>query len=209
MSSPEKIDLFRQLKTDFKQAKKPFLLTTTPGQYLAINGQGEPGGPDFQKGVEALYSVAFTTKMTRKANGLGDYVVCKLEALWWVEGEEDLSQVAQDLWQWKVMIRTPDCVGNDDVQKAVTALKEKGRVPALENINLEKIYEGLCVQMLHVGPYDKEHETLAQMNTFMKDNNLVVNGRHHDIYLSDPRRVEPERLKTLLRQPVVSQDQSI
>ncbi len=202
MKTNEKIDLFKQLKTDFKQAKKPVLFKTTSGQYLAINGRGKPGGKSFQQAIEALYSMAFTIKMTRKANGLGDYVVCKLEALWWVDGLEDFSLVDQDLWQWRLMIRTPDCVDDDDLQKAGKALKNKGKAPDVEKIALERIDEGLCVQMLHVGPYDKEFETIAEMKTFMTANNVKANGPHHEIYLSDPRRIEPERLKTILRQPV-------
>lgn len=203
MKQTEKIDLFKQLKTDFKQSKKPLLLNTTTGQYLTINGKGKPGGDSFQQAVEAMYSMAFTVKMTRKSEGLGDYVVCKLEALWWVDGRENLSQVDQNLWQWKLMIRTPDHVSDADIQKACNALKNRGKAPAIENITLEKIDEGQCVQMLHVGPYEKEYETIAEMQTFMTTHNLKANGPHHEIYISDPRRIEPERLKTILRQPVI------
>lgn len=204
MKTKEKIDLFKQLKTDFRQATEPVLIETTAGQYLAINGTGKPGSEDFQQAIEAMYSMAFTIKMTRKANGLGDYVVCKLEALWWVDGCEDISQVDQDLWNWKLMIRTPDCVGNEDLHKACRALLDKGKAHhAVSRISLEKINEGLCVQMLHIGPYHKEHQTIEKMQAFMTANTVKANGWHHEIYISDPRRIEPERLKTILRQPVI------
>lgn len=204
MKPIEKIDLFKQLKTDFKQTKEPILFKATSGQYLTVDGKGLPGGETFQQAIEALYSVAFTVKMTRKADDLGDYVVCKLEALWWVDGQEDFSQVDQDLWQWKLMIRTPDCVEVTDLQKAVTALKGKGKARAVENITLENLDEGLCVQMLHLGPYDRECETIAEMQTFMEMKKVKPNGPYHEIYISDPRRVAPERLKTILRKPVVA-----
>lgn len=203
MKAMEKIDLFKQLKTDYKQAKQPVVFKTTPGQYLTITGRGRPGGESFEKAVAAMYSMAFTIKMTRKASGLGDYVVCKLEALWWVDGYDDFSQVEQDLWQWKLMIRTPDCVVGDDLQAACKALLSKGKASAVEKVILEKVDEGLSVQMLHVGPYDKECETIAEMQTFMAANNLKADGPHHEIYISDPRRIEPERLKTILRRPVM------
>lgn len=203
MKAAEKIDLFRELKTDFKQAKKPVLFKTTPGQYLTINGKGKPGGENFQHAVEALYSMAFTIKMTRKADGLGDYVVCKLEALWWVDGSDEISQVDQNLWQWKLMIRTPDLVEDDDLQKGIRALLSRGKSQDIGRVVLEHVDEGVCVQMLHVGPYEKECETIREMQVFMTANNVKASGPHHEIYISDPRRIEPERLKTILRQAVV------
>jgi hypothetical protein len=202
MDTSKKIDLFRQLTTDYKQAKKPILFQSTPGQYLAINGSGKPGCVAFQQAVAALYSMAFTAKMTRKAAGLGDYVVCKLEALWWAEGNVAISQVDQDLWQWKLMIRTPDCVSKIDLHSARQALQDKGKASGVEKIVMEIIDEGYCVQMLHVGPYEKEHETIGTMQAFMFDHDVKPLGHHHEIYVSDPRRIKPERLKTILRQPV-------
>jgi hypothetical protein len=195
-------DLFKQFKDEYKQPKKPVLIETTPANYLMILGQGAPGGDAFQEAVGALYSMAFTIKMTRKGAGLGDYVVCKLEATWWVGDGNDFAQFPQEQWEWKMMIRTPDCVTQADLEKAQKAVIAKGKGDEVLRVKLEMINEGRCVQMLHVGPYDREGETVAIMQTFVQENALSVNGRHHEIYLSDPRRVPPERLKTILRIPV-------
>lgn len=202
MDTSKKIDLFRQLTTDYKQAKRPILFQSTPGQYLTFNGNGKPGCEVFQLAVAALYSMAYTIKMTRKAAGLGDYVICKLEAMWWAEGNDNISLVDQDLWQWKLMIRTPECVSNTDLHSARQALQAKGKASGIKKIQMEIIDEGSCVQMLHVGPYEKEHKTIAIMQEFMFDHDLKPLGHHHEIYVSDPRRIEPEKLKTILRQPV-------
>ena len=202
MGNPEKINLYEQFKSEYKSPKQPTLIETTSANYLTIDGRGEPGGDCFQESVGALYSAAFTIKMTRKANGLGDYVVCKLEGLWWSDKNKEFARVAQKQWQWKLMIRTPDCVTQDDLQRAADAIISKGKSTEGARVMLEPIDEGLCVQLLHIGPYEQEAETVARMDQFMKENALVRNGRHHEIYLSDPRRVPPERLKTILRQPV-------
>ena len=198
----EKIDLFKQCKDDYKSPKKPVLIDTTAAQYLAIEGRGKPGGELFQEYVGALYSMAFTIKMTRKADGRGDYVVCKLESLLWSDDDDDWTKLPMEQWQWQLMIRTPDCVTTKDVERAAEAILKKGKSTSVEKVRMEKMHEGQCVQMLHVGPYDKEGETVAVMRQFMADNDLACNGKHHEIYLSDPRRVPPERLKTILRLPV-------
>ena len=202
MTNQGKIDLFKQFKDEYKASKKPVVIDATPGQYLAIQGQGEPGGIIFQECVGALYSMAFTIKMTRKGAGLGDYVVCKLESILWAENDNDLSQILADQWCWQLIIRTPDCVTHNDVEQAANAILKKGKSPGVNAVRLDKIHEGRCVQMLHVGPYDQEAKTIEIMQQYMTDNNLVNRGKHHEIYLSDPRRIPPERLKTLLRLPV-------
>lgn len=198
----DKIDLFKQFKEEYMQAKQPTFVDTTPAQYLVIEGQGQPGGEVFQEAAGALYSMAFTIKMTRKAAGLGDYAVCKLEALWWSDLVKDFTQVTPDQWQWQLMIRTPDAVTGEDRSEAEAAILKKGKAPGVDQVRLETFYEGRCAQMLHVGPYEKEGDTVAVMQRFMQDKHLVLNGKHHEIYLSDPRRVPPERLKTILRLPV-------
>ena len=198
----EKIDLYKQFKSDYKAVSKPLLVDTTPAMYLTIEGAGAPGCELFQKSIEALYSMAFTIKMTRKASNLGDYVVCKLEGIWWSDKTEDLTDLPLDQWQWKLMIRTPDCVTQDDLTKACDAVLAKGKAQQVKNVILEEIAEGLCAQMLHVGPYEQEHKTIEIIRQFISQNQLVASGKHHEIYLSDPRRVPPERLKTILRQPV-------
>lgn len=149
-----------------------------------------------------MYSMAFTIKMTREGAGLGDYVVCELEATWWVGDSNDFAQFPQEQWEWPMMIRTPDCVTQADLERAQKAVIEKGKGDEVLRVKLTTINEGRCVQMLHVGSYDREGETVSVMQAFAQENALSANGRHHEIYLSDPRRVPPERLKTILRIPV-------
>ena len=202
MAKDEKIDLYKQHKDQYKAAKKPILVTVEQAMYLSIDGRGEPGGDEFTDKIGALYGAAYTIKMTRKFSGRQDYVVCKLEALWGFEEDKDFESTPREDWKWKLMIRTPDIVKPEELEKAATVLIEKGKSPSVREVRLEDISEGLCVQMLHVGPYDNEGETVEVMKAFAEEQGLEFHGRHHEIYLSDPRRIPPERLKTILRHPV-------
>jgi len=203
MASNEKIDLYKRHKDQYVSSKSPVLVTAKQATYLSISGRGAPGGPEFTEKVGALYGVAYIIKMTRKFAGRQDYVVCKLEGQWWLDdSQQDFAAVPRDEWNWRLMIRTPDLITEDDLQKAVSALIEKGKSPQVRAVKLESIAEGLCVQMLHVGPYEHEAQTIAVMKAFAERQGLDFYGLHHEIYLSDPRRVRPDRLKTILRQPV-------
>ena len=203
MAAGEKIDLFKQMKsTEYVQPKKPVLVEVERGAYLTIDGKGAPGGDEFVVKVGALYAMAYTVKMTRKFDGRQDYVIGKLEAQWWSDQGPDLESVNQDQWRWRLMIRTPEFVDPDELEQAATTLLDKGKDPEVAQVKLESLGEGLCVQMLHTGPYDREGETVAQMLEFAAGEGCRPHGRHHEIYLSDPRRVPPERLKTILRLPV-------
>lgn len=201
MKTNEKIDLYKLHKDDYITPKKPVLLTVKAATYLAIEGQGEPGGKTFTDKIGALYGAAFTIKMTRKFGGQQDYSVCKLEAQWWGD-MDDFAKAPREKWRWKLLIRTPDFVKRQELDKAVAALISRGKSSSVRELKLESITEGHCVQMLHVGPYDREHETVALMKDHVEKNGLKFHGRHHEIYLSDPRRVPAERLKTILRLPV-------
>jgi hypothetical protein len=201
----EKVDLYKQHKTEYAAARKPALVDIKPALYLAISGQGAPGGDCFTASIGALYGAAFTLKMTRKFAGLQDYAVCKLEAQWWTQPERaDFATVPKDQWLWRLMIRTPEFIGEQDLKQAVAVLLKRGKPEDVRRVRLEKLAEGQCVQILHVGPYDRECETIALMAAFAEAHALKFHARHHEIYLSDPRRVPPEKLKTILRHPVVS-----
>jgi hypothetical protein len=205
MKTPQKIDLYQQHKADYAATRKPALVNLPEARYLAITGQGAPGGDLFQARIGALYGVAFTVKMTRKFAGLQDYAVCKLEAQWWSDApRENFAQAPKDQWRWKLLIRTPDFISADHVKQAVAVLLKRGKGEDVKRVQLETLAEGRCVQMLHVGPYEKEHETVAAMKAFAEGEGLRFHGLHHEIYLSDPRRVPPERLKTILRLPVIA-----
>jgi hypothetical protein len=204
MADAEKIDLYKKYKDQYVEAKRPVLVTVGKATYLTIDGRGAPGGETFSTRIGALYAVAYTIKMTRKFAGKQDYGICKMEALWWLDSDQrDWSKVPQDQWNWKVMIRTPEFVTPKDLDQAIKILLEKGKEPLCREVRLESIEEGRCVQMLHVGPYAQEERTIGQMEAFAESQGLVLTGRHHEIYLSDPHRVPPERLKTTLRHPVV------
>ena len=174
-------------------------------RFLMIDGRGDPNtAPAYKTTIEALFSVAYTLKFMSK-NDLGrDYVVPPLEGLWWAKNmrsftvERDKSQ-----WLWTMMIMVPDWIPPEMVVQAQTAAGKKKELPALPKMRCECYEEGLCVQIMHIGPYDEEGPTLQRMHTeFMPAQNLTFNGKHHEIYLSDVRRVAPEKLKTVLRQPV-------
>jgi hypothetical protein len=203
MSQAEKIDLFKLHKDQYIAPKKPQLIDIHEAKYLTISGRGEPGGEEFTTKIGALYGVAYTTKMTRKFAGKQDYTIGKLESQMWVEDEgKDFSSVEPAQWNWKFLIRTPDFVRDNELETAIETLLKKGKQPEVRQVMFESFTEGICVQMLHVGPYDKEGETVEQMEAFAEQQGMEFHDRHHEVYLSDPRRVPPERLKTILRHPV-------
>jgi hypothetical protein len=202
--TPDKIDLYKTHKADYAAKRKPAFVDLKPAAYLAIEGQGAPGGPAFEASIGAIYGIAYTIKMTRKFAGKGDYAVCKLEAQWWADGAADFSRLPKNDWRWTLLIRTPDFIKRNDLAEALAVLLKRKKGEEVKQVRLETLDEGRCVQMLHVGPYEKECETIALMAAFAERQDLQFHGRHHEIYLSDPRRVPPERLKTILRHPVTS-----
>ena len=203
MATTTKLDLFKKHKAEYVAPKKPVLVKIGPAKYLAVEGKGEPSGVSFQGAIGALYAVAFTIKMTRKTAGKGEYKVAWLEGLWW--GPNKAAPFSVKLpkdWRWKLLIRTPTFVSMRDLARAQQALLAKGKAPEFRKVKLETIREGRCVQMLHVGPYEREAATLEAMHDFAHATGLEFRGVHHEIYLSDPRRVPPGKLRTILRHSV-------
>ncbi|MDX9972571.1 MAG: hypothetical protein RBU21_06240, partial [FCB group bacterium] len=143
-----KIDLYKLHKDEYVTPKKPVLIQTKPAQYLAIGGQGAPGSEPFCAAIGALYSVAFTIKMTHKFAGKQDYAVCKLEGQWFPDGLPAETPIEQ--WRWKLLIRTPDFIGEAERQDAFATLRKKGKSGIADEANLETIDEGTCIQILHV-----------------------------------------------------------
>jgi hypothetical protein len=214
----DKIDFKKTLKDLYTAPKGKFKRIEVPEmQYLMIDGRGDPGTSEaYQQAIEALYAVAYRIKFMSK-NALGrDYVVPPLEGLWgsemmvselWeVRDEEQWLRIFhasdRDEWSWTMMIMLPDWIGVDHFETALQETRSSKDLPGLEALRIESLEEGLCVQTLHIGPYVEEGPVLARMHTqFLPAEGLIENGSHHEIYLSDPRRVAPEKLKTLLRQP--------
>jgi hypothetical protein len=196
-----KLDLYQTNKTEYATPRKPVLLRIAKAAYLGIAGRGSPGGEAFEQAIGALYSVAFTIKMASKFAGR-DYGVCKLEGLWWVNSGHTFMTEPKDQWSWRLLIRTPDFIGKREIEAARKQLAEKGKGPLFKEVELTTLNENQCVQMLHIGPYDREPESIAQMQAIATGQGYRFDGLHHEIYLSDPRRVAPEKLRTILRIPV-------
>ena len=202
MTAGKKLDLYERHKPEYVTPREPVLITVGPAKYLSIEGQGAPGSQEFQAKIGALYNVTFTIKMAKKFAGR-DYTVSKLEGLWWADGKEtEFLERPKDQWRWKLMIRTPEFIGAQALQAAISKLREKGKPAAVSTVTLEAFEEGRCVQVLHVGPYDAEPITIAKMKELASAQGLSFHGLHHEIYLSDPRRVAPAKLRTILRRPV-------
>ncbi|NKY55947.1 GyrI-like domain-containing protein [Nocardia flavorosea] len=205
----EKIDFKKTL--DAYQAKRDrFRIVDVPGlQYLMIDGHGDPNtSPVFTEAVEALYPVAYKLKFASKRDLGRDYVVMPLEGLWWAD-DMDSFTAARDKsrWNWTLMIMVPDWTDADMFTAAVEQAGAKNRPVRLDDVRLESLSEGACVQTLHIGSFDDEAALLARMHhEFIPDNGLRMTGNHHEIYLSDFRRVAPEKQRTILRQPVVAAD---
>jgi hypothetical protein len=180
--------------------RNPRVITVGKGQYLSVEGRGRPDDSLFQARVGALYGMAWTLKMTKKKLGK-DFRVMPLEALWWSDAAEFFATPEAE-WNWKLLLRVPNFVRRRDLAAAAEALTARGRAQGAGDVALEQLKEGRCVQALHLGPYGDERETIERMARAARAHGLALHGRHHEIYLSDPRRVPPERLRTILRHPV-------
>ena len=199
-------------KTDFKKewkhlyrpsAKEFVVVDVPPMNFLMIDGHGDPNtAQEYQDAVEALYGVAYKLKfMSKKEKGM-DYVVPPMEGLWWVENMEEFTTEDKSAWDWTMMIMQPEWITQEMFEEALKQVEKKKNPPALSRLRLEVYHEGLAVQIMHIGPYDAEAPTIARMHTFIDENGYEPTGKHHEIYLGDPRKVAPEKLKTVLRQPV-------
>lgn len=200
-----KTDLKRTLDSYRARVGELRLLEVPPTAYLMVDGHGDPNtAPEYAEALAALYPVAYATKFASKRELGHDYVVPPLEGLWWAE-DMDAFTSARDKsrWDWTMMIMVPDWVPAEMVDAAVAAVAAKAPPVALDRLRLGVLEEGTVVQTLHVGPYDAEAEVLADLHhRFVPEHGLRMTGTHHEIYLSDARRVAPERLRTILRQPV-------
>lgn len=201
-----KRDLRKELKHLYTaSAKAPQEIVVPPLQFLAVEGQGDPSQPgDFQDAIGALYPVAFTLKFAIKKGPLQiDYPVMPLEALWWADDWSAYQRGDRVEWKWRAMIVVPEFVTADMVAETVEQVRaKKGDLPQLGNVHLEEFDEGLAVQMVHLGPYATERETIDRIHAAVAASGHSLWGSHHEIYLSDPNRTKPENLKTLIRQPM-------
>lgn len=202
----DKVDFKRTLKHLYRPSAKEFTVVEVPPlQYLMIDGHGDPNtAPAYAEAIEALYAVAYKIKFSSKKELGRDYVVPPLEGLWWAEDMASFT-TARDktAWSWTMMIMQPQWISPDMFQAAVGQVEAKKTLPALPKLRLEAYAEGLSVQILHIGSYDDEGPVLEKMHhQFIPDQGLKMAGKHHEIYLTDARKTPPEKLKTVLRQPV-------
>ncbi len=196
-----KLDLTKEYKPYYKAARKPEIVEFTEANYLSIEGKGEPAGKLFVSKVEALYPLAYGIKKICKEDGR-DFGVPKLEGLWWVEGNSPALEVPRTLWCWKLLIRMPEFVTEEMMTAVQPEVAAKKKNELINEITFTRFAEGKCIQIMHVGPYSTEPETIDLLMKFMADTNHVVNGLHHEIYLSDPRKTESAKMKTIIRYPV-------
>jgi len=199
----DKIDLSRQFPKVWKaSAKKPALVEVPPLAYLMIDGRGDPAGPAFPQAIDPLYGLAYTMKFASKMGGGTDWKVMPLECLWWADDPSAFCENRRDECRWTLMVAQPDAVTADRVEAARRTVREKKDPPGLASVRLDRLEEGLAAQLLHVGPYDAVGPAVERLLAFVAEERCTPDGRHHEIYMNDPRRVPPERLKTIVRLPV-------
>ena len=211
----KKLDLKKDLKAYYQpSAKKVEFIEVPRFNFLMIDGAIEPGmepgtSPLFMENMEAMYGAAYTLKFTFKKREFDpvDYPVMALEGLWDVR-DGKFSMDVKDNWDYTLMILVPDLITQDNFDEALAQMrKKKGDLPGYARLRLDNFEEGSCVQTMHIGPYATELETLEKMQDFMTENGYTdlvgKGGKHHEIYMGDPRRAAPEKLKTVLRHPVV------
>jgi hypothetical protein len=205
----KKLDLRKEYKHLYRPSAKKVSVVEVPAlQFVLVDGQIEPGlapgtSPSFQEAMQALYSIAYTLKFMSKGreNDPIDYTVMALEALWWVErGEFDIQR--PDNWCWTAMIMQPDHISQSMFLQARQQAQAKKPELDLGKLRFETFHEGLSMQIMHVGPYADEPATIAKMDEFARQEGYHLRGKHHEIYLGDPRRADPAKLKTVLRHPI-------
>jgi hypothetical protein len=195
------IDLKKELKHLYTASKEPAQVEVPAMPFLMIDGTGDPREQGYKDTVSLLYGVAYTLKFQLKRLG-HDYVVMPLEGRWWVDDYTQLDFDRRDNWQWTMMIRQPEQLTAEMVAQACVDLQKKKDLSALPPVRLETFDEGLCAQVLFIGPYKDELPTIDRLHAYIESRG-VLTGKHHEIYLSDPNHTAPEKLKTILRQPML------
>ncbi len=201
-----KTDFKKELKHLYNPSAKDFSIVEVPAmQFLMVDGRGSPAGEEYAAAVAALYPVAYKLKFMSKKALEKDYTVPPLEGLWWADDMGDFVARRKDNWIWTMMIMQPDWITQEMFEEARDLVAKAKDLPALPKVRLETYAEGETVQILHIGSYEDETPVLHRMHhEFIPQNGYAMTGKHHEIYISDPRKVAPEKLKTVLRQPVAA-----
>lgn len=204
-------DYKKEYREFYLPPKKPGIVTIPPMNFIAVRGQGNPNeeGGEYQRALNLLYGVAYTIRMSEKAGhaieGFFQYVVPPLEGLWWQPGVAGVDYAHKDTFHWISLIRLPDFAGRDAFHWAVDEATRKKKTD-FSSVEFFTYDEGLCVQCMHLGPYDDEPATILAMDQFAREQGYALDftdGRHHhEIYLNDPRKAKPDTMKTVIRHPV-------
>lgn len=200
-----KIDLKKDLKHLYSpSAKEVSVVDVPPMDFLMIDGSGDPNtSQEYAEAIEALYALAYALKFKVKKSKVAiDYAVMPLEGLWWTDDPAQFSMSNKANWKWTAMIMQPKYVTADLFAGALAEVKKKKDLTALDRVRFESYHEGLSAQIMHIGHYAAEERTIAKLHSLVEESGYKLNGRHHEIYLSDPRKSAPEKLKTVLRQPI-------
>ncbi len=200
-----KIDLRKEFKEFYSPAAGKVVAVDVPAfNFLMVDGQGNPNtAQDYRDAIQALYGVAYTLKfMVKKGKTSVDYGVPPLEGLWWADDMNAFVEGKKDLWKWTAMIMQPKYVTDALFREAVATVKKKKDPVALPKLRFEPFKEGLSAQTLHLGPYSAEKETIEKVHAYILKSGYVLAGKHHEIYISDPQKTAPEKLKTIIRQPM-------
>jgi len=203
----QKLDLKKTLKPYYNAKSAPAFVEVPAMNFLMIDGTGNPNtAPEYADAVQTLYSVAYTLKFKVKKEMAIDYPVMALEGLWWTEDMNLFSADKKDDWLWTMMISIPDFITCELVEAAKAEAGKKKSLAALPRLRLETFTEGLSAQLMHIGPYSAEAPNIQRLHEFIHANGYSFKGKaqkHHEIYLSDPRKSAPEKMKTIIRQPAV------
>ena len=198
-----KQDFKKDLKHLYNPSAREVTVVEVPKMtFLMLDGMGDPNTAQaYKDAVEALYSVAYTIKFLLKKEAAFDYAVMPLEGLWWAEGGRNASR---ESWHWTMMIMQPNIVTEEWFIHALEQAKRKKNLQALDKVRLDSLHEGTAIQIMHIGPFATEEQTLEKIERFCEEHSYRVQGKHHEIYLNDPRKTAPEKMHTVLRQPVRS-----
>jgi hypothetical protein len=201
----EKMDFKKTLKHLYQPSAKEIVRVEVPNMnFLMVDGEGDPNtAKSFSDAIEALYPVSYTLKFMVKKGSLAiDYSVMPLEGLWWADDISAFSTGNKDAWKWTVMIMQPEFITREMVKEAMAEVARKKKPASLPLIRFEAFNEGKAAQILYIGPFSEEGPTIEKVHEFIEENGSQRAGKHHEIYLSDPRRTSPEKLKTIIRQPM-------
>jgi hypothetical protein len=204
--SMEKIDLKKELKHLYKPSAKEIVEVEVPAfKYLMVDGEGDPNrSPAYAEAVEALFAVSYTAKfMVKKGTPAQDYAVMPLEGLWWADDMSVFVTDDRSQWQWTMMIMQPAFVTDTVIEASIAEVRRKKALPGVDRVRLEAFTEGRCAQVLHIGPFTEEGPTIERLHEFI-DARTGRTGKHHEIYLSDIRRADPQKWKTIIRQPMLA-----